>query len=92
LLCSHIRNHILVPHKNTNTNNQNRDDALSPAGVEQIVAACQILQRDPPTLVKYSLAASCIDTATIVGRELRLGRNNLVPEFTFLDPRGLGGA
>jgi hypothetical protein len=43
-----------------------------------------------PTLVKYSLAASCIDTATIVGQELKLGTDRLVPEFTFLDPRAIG--
>ena len=70
---------------------QNREDALSPAGQEQVVAACAQLQRDPPTVVKYSLAASCIDAANIVGRELRLGRDRLVPEFTFLDPRAVGG-
>ena len=52
---------------------QNREDALSPAGQEQVVAACAQLQRDPPTVVKYSLAASCIDAANIVGHELRLG-------------------
>ena len=49
------------------------------------------LQRDAPTVVRYSLAASCIDTANVVGRELRLGSDRLVPEFTFLDQRGLGG-
>lgn len=71
---------------------QNRDDALSPAGEEQVVAACQLLQQGtfPPTLVKYSLAASSIDAANLVGRELRLGRDRLVPEFTFLDPRAVG--
>ena len=71
---------------------QNRDDALSPTGIEQIVKACrEQLQRDAPTVVRYSLAASCIDTANVVGRELRLGSDRLVPEFTFLDQRGLGG-
>jgi hypothetical protein len=43
-----------------------------------------------PTLIKYSLAASAIDTAQIVGDALDLGRDRIVPEFTFLDPRGIG--
>jgi hypothetical protein len=47
-------------------------------------------ERRLPTLVKYSLAASCIDTAMIVGHELKLGIDRLVPEFTFLDPRAIG--
>jgi broad specificity phosphatase PhoE len=66
---------------------------LSPTGIEQVVAACRRMQQDDallPTLVKYSLAASCIDTATIVGQELKLGTDRLVPEFTFLDPRAIG--
>jgi hypothetical protein len=41
-----------------------------------------------PTLVKYSLAARCIDTSNLVSQELRLGSDRLVPEFTYMDPRG----
>ena len=73
---------------------QNRDDALSPKGIEQVVETCRSIQLDEkrlPTLVKYSLAASCVDTAMIVGQELKLGTDRIVPEFTFLDPRGIGG-
>jgi broad specificity phosphatase PhoE len=58
-----------------------------------VVEACRQMQLDEkrlPTLVKYSLAASCIDTAMIVGQELKLGTDRIVPEFTFLDPRGIG--
>lgn len=40
--------------------------------------------------MKYSLAARCIDTSNLVSRELRLGSDRLVPEFTFMDPRGIG--
>jgi broad specificity phosphatase PhoE len=57
------------------------------------VETCRQIQLDEkrlPTLVKYSLAASCIDTAMIVGQELKLGTDRIVPEFTFLDPRGIG--
>ena len=43
-----------------------------------------------PGVVKYSLAASCIDTANIIRDGLNLGRDRLVPEFTFLDPRAVG--
>jgi broad specificity phosphatase PhoE len=66
---------------------------LSPTGIEQVVEACRHMQQDEkqlPTLVKYSLAASCIDAAMIVGQELKLGTDRIVPEFTFLDPRGIG--
>lgn len=58
-----------------------------------MTAACRLMQQEEsllPTLVKYSLAASCIDTVTIVGQELKLGTDRLVPEFTFLDPRAIG--
>lgn len=70
----------------------NREDALSLAGQEEVVSACKkIANMDHlPTVVKYSLAASCIDTSNIVGQELRLGRDRLIPEFTFLDPRAIG--
>jgi len=70
----------------------NREDALSSAGQEQVIAACNELKRANqfPTVLKYSLAAACIDTANIVGRELQLGRDRLVPEFTFMDPRAIG--
>jgi hypothetical protein len=71
----------------------NREDALSPDGQEQVQAACQVIIQDEasfPTIVKYSLAAACIDAADIVGRELEIGRDRLVPEFTFLDPRAIG--
>ena len=62
-------------------------------GIKQVVETCRQIQLDEkqlPTLVKYSLAASCIDTAMIVGQELKLGTDRIIPEFTFLDPRGIG--
>lgn len=75
----------------------NREDALSPRGEAQVVEACRQLDMiqenggdGRPTIVKYSLAASAIDTANIIGRELKVGRDRLVPEFTYLDPRGIG--
>lgn len=72
----------------------NRDDALSPAGQEQIVNACQLLKSPTnhllPTVVRFSLAACCVDTANVVARELRLGRDRVVAEYTYLDPRAVG--
>jgi broad specificity phosphatase PhoE len=71
----------------------NREDALSPAGQEQVEAACRAFIEDNfsfPTIVRYSLAAKCIDTGNIVGRELGIGSDRLQPEFVFLDPRAIG--
>jgi broad specificity phosphatase PhoE len=72
----------------------NRDDALSPSGQEQIVNACQLLKSPSnhllPTVVRFSLAACCVDTANVVARELKLGRDRVVAEYTYLDPRAVG--
>jgi len=71
----------------------NRENALSDLGIQQVEEACRhILSQEgaTPTIVGYSLAANCLDSAAIVGKELRLGQNRLVPEFTFLDPRAVG--
>ena len=57
-----------------------------------MLASCEKLRNldTLPTVVRYSLAASCIDTSNIIGRELKLGRDRLVPEFNFMDPRAVG--
>jgi len=70
----------------------NRDSALSEQGIQQVESTCQSLKENDvnPTIVMYSLAASAMDTANIIGRELRIGRDRLVPEFTYLDPRAIG--
>ncbi|KAL7581726.1 hypothetical protein ACA910_022265 [Epithemia clementina (nom. ined.)] len=70
----------------------NRDDALSPTGEDQITASCQQLKKADlsPTVVRHSLAAACVDTARIIARELGLGRDRVVAEYTFLDPRAIG--
>ena len=69
-----------------------REISLSASGQEQIRAASQQLQSvtTMPTVVKHSLAASCTDTVRIIGDELHMGRDQLVPEITFLDARGVG--
>lgn len=70
----------------------NRESALSQRGALKIDEVCKELKKEGvnPTVVRYSLAASAMDTADIVGRELKIGRNNLVPEFNFMDPRAIG--
>ncbi len=44
-----------------------------------------------PTVVRYSLAAASVNSANLVGEELRVGRDRLVPEFNYMDPRAIGG-
>lgn len=70
----------------------NREDALSDLGIVQVEEACdQMMARDiNPSVVKYSLASKCIDTANMVATRMMVGRNRIVPEFTFMDPRGAG--
>ena len=57
--------------------------------MQEACAKLEASQRSPG-VIKYSLAAGCIDAANIVGDTLNLGRDRIVPEFTFLDPRGIG--
>ena len=73
-------------------NRTNREAALTEKGMEQIESTCQFLKSEEvaPTVVRYSLAAAAMDTTDIVGRQLKIGRNNLVPEFNFMDPRAIG--
>ena len=68
----------------------NREAALSEAGVAQVLKACDQLQTAniSPFVIRYSLAASAMDTANLVKSQMKGGR--LGPEFTFMDPRGIG--
>jgi hypothetical protein len=52
----------------------NREAALSPRGIAQIERQCLELKDEgvAPTIVRYSLAASAIDSANIVGRDLKV--------------------
>mmetsp|Transcript_37551 Transcript_37551/g.79186 ORF Transcript_37551/g.79186 Transcript_37551/m.79186 type:complete len:566 (+) Transcript_37551:90-1787(+) len=70
----------------------NREDALTEIGTAQVEEACDMMMSKGinPSVVKYSLAAKCIDTANIVATKMMVGRNRIVPEFTFMDPRGAG--
>lgn len=71
----------------------NREAALSDKGEDEVRQACHLLKEAgiAPSIVRYSLAASSIDTANIVGAEFNIGRDRLVPEFNYMDPRAIGG-
>jgi hypothetical protein len=70
----------------------NREAALSPAGIDQVHQACQVMEEAGLDLsvVKFPIAANAMDTSDIVAAELQVGRNRLVPEYTYLDQRGIG--
>ncbi|KAL3758579.1 hypothetical protein ACHAWU_008333 [Discostella pseudostelligera] len=70
----------------------NQDDSLSDLGKIQVEASCNemLVLGINPSVVKYSLASKCIETANIVASTLMVGRNRIVPEFTFMDQRSVG--
>lgn len=53
-------------------NRTNRDDALTTLGVIQVEDACADLMAKGinPSVVKYSLASKCIDSANIVATRM----------------------
>jgi hypothetical protein len=54
----------------------NHEDALSELGVVQVEQACEEMRVRGinPSVVKYSLASKCIDSANIVATNLLVGR------------------
>ena len=70
----------------------NSEDGLTALGMLQVEEACSkmIQSNINPSVVKYSLASKCIETANMIANTLMVGRNRIVPEFTFMDPRGAG--
>lgn len=73
----------------------NRENAMDEeSGRALVLEALAKIKRDAaglsPTVAYHSLAANSMDTADLVARELKLGREKLLPEFTYLDPRGTG--
>jgi len=70
----------------------NRDNALSDKGYESLQGVIPLLKKtaNQPTLAYHSLAANGMDTGDYIARELKLGRDRLLPEFTYLDQRGIG--
>lgn len=67
----------------------NTEDGLTELGLMQVEEACSqlIANNINPSVIKYSLASKCIDTSNAIANTLMVGRNRIVPEFTFMDPR-----
>jgi hypothetical protein len=70
----------------------NRENALDTSSAKAVLEACGTMKEKGllPTVAYHSLAANSMDTGDIIANELRLGRDRLLPEFTYLDPRGIG--
>jgi len=71
----------------------NRENALSDRGRLQIQTNVADILNEPqniPSIVMFSLAAHCMDTADVLKNALNIGQSRLMPEYTFLDPRGAG--
>ena len=67
----------------------NTEDGLTLLGKMQVEEACNVLAANNvnPSVVKYSLASKSIDTVNTIANTLLIGRNRIVPEYTFMDPR-----
>jgi len=70
----------------------NRENALSDEGYKALKPALRTLKETSmaPTVAYHSLAANGMDTGDYIARELKLARDRLLPEFTYLDQRGIG--
>jgi broad specificity phosphatase PhoE len=70
----------------------NRENQMHLRGQQQIKRATEKLfpSSQLPTVIYHSLAANGMDTGDLIARELHLGRDRLLPEFTYLDQRGIG--
>ena len=70
----------------------NRENAMAEEGEPLVNKAAEILRTTDqfPTIAYHSLAANGMDTGDLIARKLRLGREKLLPEFTYLDQRGVG--
>jgi len=73
----------------------NVENKLSEFGREQIVNATTLLESYEegvlsPTIVKFPTARATEEAADIVANLANIGRDRVVPEFTFLDGRGAG--
>lgn len=66
---------------------------LTPAGVEQAMRASEALIREgvgSETWIWPSVTTSSFETAEIMAYNLNVRREQIVPEFSFLDARGVG--
>lgn len=66
---------------------------LTPRGVQQVLRAAQVLESDgqgPMTWLWASQCQSCQETAELLAYQLNIRREQMVPEFAYLDARGVG--
>ncbi|GMH62082.1 hypothetical protein TrRE_jg6294, partial [Triparma retinervis] len=70
--------------------NRVEGNIMTGRGVGQVEESIKILRQHPPTIIKHPLSASAIDASNMISTSLHLGRDRVVPEFTFMDPRGCG--
>lgn len=70
----------------------NRENALSRTGMAQVEEACRLMEEAQLDLsiVKFPLAANAMDSANLVASRLHVGHNTMVPEYTYMDQRGIG--
>ena len=70
----------------------NRENALADDARDSVLDACRVMREagEVPTVAYHSLAANGMDTADLIARTMLLARDRLLPEFTYLDPRGIG--
>merc|ERR1712166_792059 len=72
----------------------NRDNALSKNGYNELSNSVENVLKNAgecqPTVCYHSLSANSMDTGDYIAKSLNLGRDRLLPEFTYLDRRGIG--
>lgn len=69
-----------------------QDNSLTPTGREQVIEASKKLEEMgfQPSYIWVSNTERAYESAVILAREIQLGQNRIVPEFSFLDARGVG--
>jgi broad specificity phosphatase PhoE len=69
-----------------------QDNALTSVGRQQAVDAAKTMAEMgfPATYIWTSNTERAYETANIIAREIQLGQNRIVPEYSFLDARSIG--
>ncbi|KAJ1395470.1 histidine phosphatase superfamily, partial [Ochromonadaceae sp. CCMP2298] len=69
-----------------------QDNALTSVGRQQAVDAAKTMadMGFPATYIWTSNTERAYETANIIAREIQLGQNRIVPEYSFLDARSIG--
>lgn len=70
-----------------------QDNALTMKGREQIIEAAKEIETKlnfQPSYIWVSNTERAYESAVVLAREIQLGQNRIVPEFSFLDARAAG--